>query len=577
VKRNRSVLLWTPVLIAGALIGAASSADATLPSTATPVTVTQGNVTSAINGHVHRAASIAGNIKSAATGHAIGASVSAYRNGNYVASAGTNPSTGHYEIDGLFGGTYKICVSGFSIYNPPGTGFLGRCYKTAPFNGSTVPSGALAVTVIGGQHKTGISFNLLSAAAISGKVTNGAGTGLPNVSVTAHNRSSGITFYSNSTSIGAYVVKGLTAAAKGYTVCFAPYSNTGTGYRPRCFKNTAWNGFSSYPTSANAVGVVLGHTHTGINQALLRGGAISGKVTDASNGNPINGDSIAVFTAGGRIVGGATTNSHGNYVARGLAASTGYRVCAAPVNTTPTVTYHGKCWRGIAWNGRSLPAGTTPVAVQAGQTHTGINFRLSKTIHVLGSIAGQVTEKAGGTPLQGASVTLFRGGQFFNSASTNATGHYKFTNLPPSTSYVVCATGKYVFIPTPPATGWAPRCHTDAGWNGVTSSVPAAATRISLTAGQDKTGQNVALHVGGEIDGFVFVSGGTTPAPNVNVFIYTTGGKEVAYAYSAFDGSYSVNSLAPATYIVCFDGRYMYGLAGFLPQCYNNVAWNGTA
>jgi hypothetical protein len=563
------------VLVAGAVIAASATADASLPASADPVSVTQGNVHSGIDGHVHTAASIAGNIKSAATGTPIYGSVTVYKNGNYVRSGITNPSTGHYEVGGLFAGSYAVCMSGFSVFTSNATGYLGRCYKTAPFNG-TVPATATLVTVAAGVQQLGISFKLPNAAAISGRVTNPGGTGLANVGVIAHNRSSGTNVFSNTNSTGHYVVKGLTPAAKGYTVCFNPLgSNVGTGYRPRCYRNTAWSGGTSFPTSANAVGVVLGHVHTGINQTLLRGGAISGKVTDGGNGNPIPGESIAVFTAGGRLVGGASTNPQGNYVARGLAASTGYRVCARPISPTAAVTYHGKCWRAIAWNGGSLPAGTTPVGVQAGSTHTGINFRLSKTIHSLGAIGGQITASAGGLPLQNASVTLFRGGHFVNTTSTDSSGNYKFSGLPPSTSYVVCAKANFVFNPTPPATGWAPRCHLDAPWNGL--GVPSSATRISLTAGQLKGGKNIALHAGGEIDGTIFVSGGVTPALNgLNVLVYTLGGRQVASSFSNnIDGTYSVKNLSPANYIVCFDGRFQFG-SGFLPQCYNNAAWNGS-
>ena len=44
---------------------------------------------------------------------------------------------------------------------------------------------------------------------------------------------------------------------------------------------------------------------------------------------------------------------------------------------------------------------------------------------------------------------------------------------------------------------------------------------------------------------------------------------------TSFDGTYSVNSLSPGNYVVCFDGRNTFSGTGFLPQCYNGVAWSG--
>jgi hypothetical protein len=576
--RKRSVLLFVPALVAGVVLATADAADATLPSAATHVGVTSGNVTSAVDGHLHPAASIAGRITQAGTTNPLSASVAVYLNGKYVRSTLTDGS-GTYLVGGLAANSYAVCVSGVNVFTSSSTGFLGRCYKTAAFNGSAVPGGATLVTVTNAQHKTGINIGLPKAAAIAGKVTSPSGTGLSNVFVSAHNRTTGATFFGFTASNGTYSVKSLTAAAKGYTVCFSPFINSGTGFLPRCYKNKSWSGGSTYPSTATAVSVALGHVHTGISQVVPRAGAISGKVIDAGNGHPVPYDGVLVFTGTGRYVSGTGTNAKGQYIVRGLRASSTYRVCASPTSPTRAVTYHGKCWKAIAWNGGKLPAGTTAVGVHLGSTHTGISFKLSKTVFKLGSIAGTVTEQASGQPLQSADVTVFSGNVAIGTAVTDATGHYNVSDLrASSTGYVVCVSGNSATSVTPtPATGWAPRCHTDVAWTGV--GVPSAATKVPLSAGQNKTGIDIALHVAGEIDGTTFVFGGSTPALGIPVYVYTTGGRFLTSTSSSYvDGSYSIKNLsAPGNYIVCFDGRDLFGQAGYLAQCYDNVAWNGSA
>jgi len=567
------VLLLVSVLVAGVVIGGAS-AQAGLPSGVTNVAVTQGNTHSGVDGHLHVARRISGTIKTT-TGKPVNGFVSAFLNGHPVASGSV--TNGSYQINGLFAKSYAVCIGSFDVFGPANTtGWLGRCYKTAAFNGSKVPSNATLVNLSAG-NKGNINFTVAPAAAIAGKVTSPTGTGLKFVSVFVYNKSTKALFFGSTTNTGTYLVKGLTAAAKGYAVCFNAFGSTsGTGFLSRCYHNKSWNGSVSTASGGTTVAVALGRVHSKVNQALPRGGAIAGKVVDAGTGKGIRGDGVIVYSSTGRFVSSAGTNSSGAYVVRSLAASTSYRVCAAPTSTTPTVRYHGRCWKAIAWNGGRLPSGTNPVSVKLARTHTGINFRLTKTVIKLGSIAGRITEKAGGQPLQFASVSVFRAsGGFAGAASTDATGKYTVTGLPASsTGYVVCASASFASSPTPtPGTGWAPRCYTDVAWNGL--AVPTSAHKLPLSAGQKRTGVNIALRVGGGIAGTTTQFGGSTPVPNVNVEVFTTTGHLVTSNITSFDGTYSVNSLSPGNYVVCFDGRNTFSGTGFLPQCYNGVAWSG--
>ena len=88
----------------------------------------------------------------------------------------------------------------------------------------------------------------------------------------------------------------LAPSAKGYTVCFAASSNTkgpsATGYVPRCYKSSPWRYNTPHPT---VVRVAAGHTRGGIDIALPRGGAITGRITAATNGAPLPQTPITVF------------------------------------------------------------------------------------------------------------------------------------------------------------------------------------------------------------------------------------------------------------------------------------------
>jgi hypothetical protein len=583
---KRAILLGVPALVAGVLVGIAPAGAAVPTNTATKVPLTAGaNVV--VSPNLNSAGSIAGQV-TAAAGGSISGSIFAYRNGNFI-SSGFIDGTGHYQIGGLGASAtgYAICVSPFGIFGGNSTtGYLGRCYKTAAFNGSSVPSGATKVPLTDGQQKTNINITIPSGAAISGKVVNSAGKAIPGVSISTRSKSSSASGFAITNANGVFKILGLPGSANGYGVCASSAFLTAgaTGYLSRCWKNVAWNG-GTIPSGANAVSVSLGHTHTGINITLPRGAAISGAITDAANGHPLNHAGVAALNSAGGFLATASTNSTGHYTLKGLPASTSIRVCAFAFSTATLTTetdYKGKCWKNATWNGGRLPSGTTGVKTTLGKTHTGINLKLNKSTIHLGSIAGTVRE-TGGAAVQAASVMLMNSsGGFVDSTQTDMTGHYKLSRLRAnSTGYVVCVRpDESAFSPTTPTpdTGWAPRCHTDVAWNGL--GVPGGANKVPLTAGQNRTGIDVTLHVGGEISGIVSNTGlKTSPIDFVTVEIFTATGRSLATTSSAFDGTYDVKGLAPnATgYIVCFDGRTVgFGVGpGYLPECWQDQPWDG--
>jgi len=583
---KRRVLLCVPVAVAGGLLAVASPAGAGLPGGATKVVVAGGADAGNINGHLHRAASISGNVTGAGGGTLSGAAY-LFLNGTNVDTAAF---TGAYYFGGLSASAtgYAVCVSGTTISggNSP-TGYLGRCYTTSAFNGIKPPAGAHLVTLADQQEQTGININLPSASAISGKIANGSGSGIGFVGVTAKNRATNATFLAASRSNGTYQINNLTPSAQGYSICAKPFGSAGsTGYRPRCFNNVSWTG-GAIPSGATKVSVSAGQVTSGVKITLQRGAAISGSVKDASNGNPLPASEVVVFSATGRPLGNAATNQRGNYILKGLASSPDNQVCVYPRSgSTPGVNYKGECWNNAGWNGRNAPpSGADNVSTSTGHTHTGINFKLTKVTTHLGKISGTISTQVDSHPLQNASVTLYDGaGNYVAGGLTDPSGNFQFTDVfPYAVGYRVCAQAEsFTFapdLPLIPTGGWAPRCYSDVAWNGL--AVPTGAAHIPISPGQNQGGVDIALHPGGSISGGVFEFGGNTPVSNASVNVYAPSGALLGQGLSGVDnGLYTIINLPPSAtgYVVCFDGRHAgFQLPNYLPQCWQDQPWDGNA
>lgn len=578
-------LVCVPAIIAGAVFGVAGSADSKPPASSKPVPVTAGAATRNVDAALTEAASIAGHVTSASTHKPIGSAlVLAFDSAGH--SAGLPVMTGpdgSYQLKALRASStgYAVCINAYSATGGGVTsGYLNRCYKTAAWNGGAVPKGVTRVGVAAGQDVTGINVALPSGAAISGKLTSTAGAALDSVYVQLRNRATGARFFALTGKSGAYVAKSLTPSSTGYQVCFDGRGSTTAsprGFLAQCFKNVSWTG-GTMPSKATAVSVSAGKTHTGINGRLAGGGAVAGRVTDSRSGAAVPHATVSVRSSSGAVLGSTQTDSKGRYTVKGLWSSSSDRVCVSPARISATTTYGGRCYKNVAWTGGKLPKGTTAVSVKVGRTTANVNLRPVRSTVVLGSIAGTITEKAGGQPLQYATVHVFTtSGVDAGSETTDAAGHYKVTGLrPSSTGYVVCSEPPLFSITTPmPEMGWAPRCFADVAWTG--GSIPAAAKRLALAAGQNRTGVDIALQPGGGISGTVTAAGAGTAVSSI-VSVYTPDGHLVATGFSSpSDGSYAVNNLGPLSpgYVVCFDGRFTGGNKAYLPECYDNQPWSG--
>ena len=258
-------------------------------------------------------------------------------------------------------------------------------------------------------------------------------------------------------------------------------------------------------------------------------GSISG-VVNATGGEPILGATVQLYVYSSLLpgalpsrvqAGSTTTNATGHYTITPTMAGP-YGVLAR---------YSGKA---TEWY--KLPDNTYNMyeAQSVADGATGINFSLENGV----SISGRVTDNVTGSGVNGASISvalhssLAPGMQrmYYDGATTNATGHYTITTLPPGYTFGVQAraSGK--------ATEW---------WQDTynvyeADSVAGGATNI-----------NFSLETGGTISGYVYEQDGSTPIVGATVstaeWSSLTSGQRISYdgATTTTDGAYTISSLPP--------------------------------
>lgn len=226
-----------------------------VPSSAAKVSVAAGKVHVGVNLKLPRAAvpsaSIAGTVTEAAHGSALMfASVFAYTTRGVEITSTDTDASGHYTLSNLpaNGTGYVVCADSNSSTSSTSptvtapTGWAPRCYKSANWNGGTLPGGTTRLPLTNGQHRTGINVALPLGGKIAGKVTAVAG-GPVSTGVSIFDTRGVQVGFAYSDGTGAYSVTGLMAGS--YKVCFSGYGSGGkstTGYLGECYNNVPWGG-----------------------------------------------------------------------------------------------------------------------------------------------------------------------------------------------------------------------------------------------------------------------------------------------------------------------------------------------
>ena len=451
----------------------------------------------------------------------------------------TNSSGVYTTPATLATGTYFALTNHFSIY-------LDELYKDIECEPFCNPTMGTPISVTDGATTTDIDFTLQAGGRISGTITDAATSApLANVDVLIFNASGEFVTSVTTDSSGNYINEEGVPTGTYYVQTSNPLS-----YFEELYDNIPCTRCDV--TTGTPIAVTVGSTTAGINFALVLGGNISGTITDAVTGAPIENSSISIFDSNGEQVASAVSDSAGNYTTIGALTTGAYYALAEPPDQihVPEVYDNISCFQCSETSG-------TPISVTTGLTTSGINFSLG----VGGAISGSVTDADTGEPLSAQIEIYNTSGRFVTAGIADGTGNYiAGSNLPAGTYYVLCRTfSEYL----------------DEIYNNiqclncnVTSGTP-----VTVTVGSTTSGINFALQPGGHISGTVTNAATSEPIEGASIEIYDSGGTFVATGLSTDkQGNYFIQRGLPTG---IYYARTAVRSQDFADKLYNNQTCAG--
>jgi hypothetical protein len=262
-------------------------------------------------------------------------------------------------------------------------------------------------------------------------------------------------------------------------------------------------------------------------------GTISGTVTNAATGVPLQGIEVDVTNLGTELFAKVSTDVAGNYQLTGLPAGN-YQVLFQPNND------QGQNYVYQYYPDKSNAAAAQAVTVTPGQTASHVDAALATGA----TVSGKATDAVTGAPVSGVEVVVSDYGSgglshvSVDRTTTDSNGAWSLAGFPSGT-YQVRFTPMY-------GSNYATQY-----WNGVSGEDPP--TPITLTAGSTTSNVDAVLARGGAISGTV--TDGTTggPAQGVSVAAVDNTGNQFAYTTTDSAGHYTLSGLSPsASYRVAF-------------------------
>jgi Carboxypeptidase regulatory-like domain len=485
------------------------------------VSVLAGSATTGVDGALDEGGQIAGVVTSSATQEPItGATACAggTTEDGYESRCAKTDAQGEYTIPRLRGGKFWVEFSDKGYV----TGAVGSVF------GLSEPEEPVSVVV--GSTTKGIDLALEELPRIDGLVTNiltkapieGAEVCVRLVSSTANGPCA------STDAQGEYSISGLEVGE--YTVEF---SAAGLNYLPQYFNGAIF----SY--DATRISATPGADLTGIDAELEAPGEISGEVTAAGSGAPLEGIYVCAGEppAGNRTC--DTTDAQGEYTITGLPGREYYvEFNAGDVN-----------YLSQFYKGKSSRAEAQLVPVLAGGEVAGVDAELAKIKG--GGLTGTVSSSETSRPIAGIEVCAYpvEGEGFFGEcAKTEARGEYTITGLTAGSRYVVAFSSPF-----------------NSGLNYVAQfydgkSSASEADTVGITAGSLDPGIDAQLREGGRIGGKVVDASSGTPIAGVEVCAFGVQSESVGCATSNTDGEYLIAGLAHGGYMVEFSSPMESGL-----------------
>lgn len=458
------------------------------------LTVSPPSTLDGVDAVLARGGAISGQVTLAGGGPPPAFAVSAYGAHGYGYTY--TDAAGNYAIAGLGSGSYQVTAT--------------------PLSGSdNLFAPRQAVDVAAPNTTSAVNFTASAGGTLTGMVTDAGGTPLSGITVYIGNQDGSFGDYFSTDASGIYTAIGLPSGS--YRVLFRPSSD----YIPEAYNDRPDFG------QADLVAVTAPNTVSGINAALAKGGAISGTVTDAGTGAPIEDVYVEVLDADGQRVEGTATHADGSYTTAKSLPAGSYRVRFNADERFASCAY-------ITSYYHNQPEGTAElVSVGPPDTTGNVDAEL-----VRGSIVfGKVTDAVSGAPITSGSV------QFYGADGTLA-GYGRLTFLGGYHSVTGLPSGSYRAQFVDNGLGYV-----DEFYNNKPSL--ATATPIMLAAPVDRLGIDAALARGGQIGGRVLAADTGAPFDAGYVVVYSQAGDAVGYSAIEPDGSYLVmDGLASGSYRV---------------------------
>jgi 5-hydroxyisourate hydrolase-like protein (transthyretin family) len=476
----------------------------------TPVAIVSGVPRTDVDFALALAGFISGTVSDAGTGLPLaGVAVSLYDAGGTSLGSTSTDSAGRFRSFPLPAGRYFARTSNTLGYSD--ILYRGISCTSCPVTGGT------PIDVASGGTASNVDFALVLGGRVSGQVVDEV-TGAPiaGISVSIYNAT------------GSFVVAPLSDATGHFTSApiapgtyFARTSNS-QGYIDELFAGRPCAPCSV--TTGDPITVTSGAATPGVDFAITRGGRISGRLTDAISGAPLNNVSVSIYTSTGSQLTTGRTGADGVYTSNaGLPSGTYF------VRTANTLGYVDGLYAGLPCVACSVFAGT-PIAVTAPATASGIDFALAMG----GRIAGRITDSVSAAPLAGATVRIYTStGAATSAFSADSSGAYLSPFTLPSGTYFVRAS----------AAGHTDKVYQDLACVTcvVTSGTPVVVAAPATTASID-----LALSPGSRISGRVTAADTGASLPGVSVTIYLATGLVATSALTDSQGRYVTPSVLSA-------------------------------
>lgn len=352
--------------------------------------LTAPNLRSGVNATLVRGGAISGLVTSAATGLPVsGISVSAY--GESGGDSDYTDATGRYTITGLASGAYSVkAAPSFETVNLIGT--------------------PQTVTVAAPATLDNVNFALTVGGTLTGQVTGPGGTPLANITVYLGNSDGSYQRYVYTDATGLYTATGMPSGM--YRVLF----------RPRAYIPEAYNNHPDF-SAADPIAVAAPGTVTGIDAVLEQGGAISGKLTDATSGAPITSGQVTIYDAAGKRVMYGRLTFLGGWASSSALPSGSYRI---------EFRDYDDGYIDEFYNDQPSLEMATPVVLSAPTDITGLDAALAQGA----LISGRVTAADTGAPFSAGSVVVYdASGKQAGYASLDSDGSYRVLTGLASGSY----------------------------------------------------------------------------------------------------------------------------------------------